>query len=463
MQMKKYLASLAILYAVTASAAVTEFNVDTNRMVISSNTIYSNVSWRDVSGVSNNTTPGNIRMYYDASDSNAGYASQPNYWNADWSTYIQASSALGPLGPLGYAGPLSAVGPLKGNSFAWGWISWLPSNYTSWVGTYFWNGSATFGSSGPYGASGPLGHTGPLTEKALYTDMYHLNETIGAGTQESSNDYNDFPHQLDAAGVWGILGPAGPLGALGPLGPLGQLGYGSSGAVIVNSVTGDMETNGQTKRKLTVQYNTSSPATYRIYDLSEVYPRGNLITRQAAPANFVNDTSFSVDAISPGCTLSYASSQNHTYYFQSKYDQFVSLVLTNANAYGELDFDVYVKSDPAGTFNSASDAAAWFGSTPKKFGVSTTSALWYNTATGYQDFTVFRAKKNEVIKVVVKAPFATGYDSCGYFLHVTGTGFQTQTGTAVAADSNLFAPRRTSPAGYRTFNVTGVHQQAVGW
>ena len=41
--------------------------------------------------------------------------------------------------------------------------------------------------------------------------MYHLNQLELA---------NNFPHNLDAMGVWGILGPLGPLGALGPLGPL---------------------------------------------------------------------------------------------------------------------------------------------------------------------------------------------------------------------------------------------------
>lgn len=447
----------------TAAFAATEFDVDASRMVISSNSISTNVGWRDVYGTTNNTTPGNIRMYYDVSDTNAGYAFQPNNWNADWSAYISPTSALGPTGPLGYSGPLSAVGPLKGNSFSWGFISWLPTNYASWVGSYFWNGSASFGSASPYSATGPLGSTGPLSDKALYTDMYHLNEVIGSATQEASNDKNDFPHQLDASGVWGILGPAGPLGALGPLGPLGSLGYGASGLVTINSVTGDMQANGVTKRNLAVQYNTSAPAITRTYDLSEVYPRANLITRQATPASFVNDTSFSVDAVTPACNLSYSAAQNHTYYFQSKSDQSVSMLLTNANAYGDLDFDVYIKADPSGSFNTAADAATWFGNTAKKFGVSTTAALWYNMASGLQDFAVTRVKKNEVIKVVVKAPLATTYDSCGYYLHVTGTGFQTQTGTDAATDSTLFAARRTSSAGFKTFNVTGVHQQALSW
>ncbi len=64
-----------------------------------------------------------------------------------------------------------------------------------------------------------------------------------------------------------------------------------------------------------------------------------------------------------------------------------------------------------------------------------------------------RAAKNDVIKLVVKAPFYTGYDMCGYLLHVTGSGFQTKTGNGALTDSSLFAPRR----------VTGVHQQALSW
>lgn len=454
----------SILGLLAASAAANEFDVLTSRLLVSSNTVWSNVASADVSGPTGNNVLGKVRMYYDYADTYSGYASNPNYWNYNWSGYLQSGSALGPLGPMGYAGPLGSTGPLWGSSFAWGSMSWFPGNYSAWVGRYFWNGDWSFGSASPFSPSGPLGSTGPLTETALYRDMPHLNETIGSAHQEQASDYNDFPHQLDPAGVWGILGPAGPFGPLGPLGPLGKLGYGSSGTVTINPTTGDMVVNGQVQRSLVVQYNTTAPITSRTYDLSELYPRANLVSRQANPGNFVNDTSFSVDAVSPSCTLSYSSSANHTYYFKSKYDQFVSLLLTNANAYGELDFDVYIKPDPTGSFNTATDAATWFGSTAKKFGVNTASALYGNAAIGYQDFAVLRAAKNDVIKVVVKAPFYTGYDMCGYLLHVTGSGFQTQTGGGAIADSTLFAPRRTSAAtGYKTFNVTGVHQQALTW
>lgn len=462
--MHKKLMRLLSLLLVASAAHANEFDVIANRLLVSGNTISTNVTWRDVSGPSKNNVLGKIRMYYDYSDPNSGYASQSNYWNDDWSTYIQANSALGPYGPLGYAGPLGSTGPLWGSSFSWGAISWFPSNYSSWVGTYFWNGSASFDSSSPFGPSGPLGADGPLSVKALYHTMPHLNEVIGSAHQEETPDDNDFPHQLDPAGVWGILGPAGPLGVLGPLGPLGKLGYGASGEVAIDSATGDMIVNGQVKRSLEVQYDTGTPATYRTYDLTELYPRYNLINRQANPSTFVNDTSFSVDAVSPSCTLTYGAAQNHTYYFKSQFDQFVSLLLTNTNAYAELDFDVYIKPDPGSTFNSATNAATWFGSTPKAYGVNTASALWNNTAIGYQDFAVFRTRKNEVIKVVVKAPYGTEYDMCGYLFHVTGSGFRTRTGTGSITDSTLFAARRTSAAtGYKTFNVTGVHQQALPW
>ncbi|MBI1891608.1 MAG: hypothetical protein HYS18_13230 [Burkholderiales bacterium] len=461
---KRILAALLALAANGALAAATEFDVSNSRLLISSNTIWNNVAGSNVSGPFGNSTLGNIRMYYDASDTNYGYASAPNYWNYNWSAYLQTSSALGPLGPLGYAGPLSSIGPLGTNSYSWSPSSWLPNNYSAWMGSNVWNGSAAFGSGSPYGPSGPLGYNGPLTTQALYTTMYHLNEVVGSSHQEQSSDYNDFPHQLDPSGVWGILGPAGPLGALGPLGPLGKLGYGSSGYVTVNSTAGDFQSGGVTARSLMVQHDNNAPATYRIYDFSEIYPRANLISRQANPSSFRNDTSFSVDAVSASCTLSYSSTANHTYYFQSKYEQFVSLVLTNANAYAELDFDVYIKADTSDTFKTSTDAAAWFGTPTKKFGVDTASALWYGYTVGYQDFATFRVKKNEVIKVVVKAPYGTGYDSCGYHLHVTGTGFQTQAGTGgTPSDSTLFAPRRTSASGYPTFNVTGYHQEALSW
>lgn len=462
--MNKKFAALLLLLAASAATQANEFDVNNNRLLVSGNTISTSVYYSDVSGPTGNSTLGNIRMYYDYSDTYSGYAANPNYWNYNWSAYLQAGSALGPLGPMGYTGPLSSVGPLWGGSFSWGSISWFPSSYSSWVGSYFWNGDPLFGSSSPFGPSGPLGASGTLSEQALYRSMPHLNENIGAAHQEQTSDYNDFPHQLDPAGVWGILGPAGPFGALGPLGPLGKLGYGASGLVSIDATTGDMVAGGQVKRTLEVQYDTASPATYRNYSLSELYPRANLVSRQANPSNFVNDTSFSVDAVSPSCTLSYSSSANHTFYFKSKHDQFVSLVLSNTNAYAELDFDVYVKADSSGTFDSATDAATWFGSPSKKFGVNTASALWGGSPVGYQDFAVFRARKNDVIKVVVKAPFATGYDMCGYLLHVTGSGFQTKTAGGAYADSTLFSPRRTSAStGYKTFNVTGVHQQALSW
>lgn len=462
---KKFIAGLVLLAAsASAIAQSTEFDVTSNRLLVSANTISTNVTFSDVSGPTGNNVLGKVRMYYDYSDTYSGYASKPNFWNYNWSQYLQAGSALGPLGPLGYTGPLSSVGPLWGGSFSWGSISWFPSNYSAWVGKYFWNGDPLFGASSPYGPSGALGANGPLSEKALYRDMPHLNETIGSANQEQSNDYNDFPHQLDPSGVWGILGPVGPLGALGPLGPLGRMGYGSSGLVSIDSTTGDMIANGQIKRTVEVQYDTASPATYRQYELSELYPRANLVSRQTNPSSFVNDTSFSVDAVSPSCTLSYANSDNHTFYFKSKYDQFVSIVLTNTNAYAELDFDVYIKADTGNTFNSSTNAAAWFGSPAKKFGVNTASALWNNTAVGYQDFAVFRVKKNDVVKVVVKAPFSTGYDLCGYLLHVTGSGFQTKAAGGTYTDSTLFAPRRTNATtGNKTFNITGVHQQALSW
>lgn len=460
------LKKLGILIVMTllAGQASAQYNVNTHRTIIRSNTLQA-MPGTEVSGSLYNNTAGNIRQYYDATDATAGYAGQENFWNQNWGTYLGYGSALGPFGPLGYTGPLSATGPLFNSTYSWSWNNWLPAANSSWAGFYVWNGSATFGSSSPYGATGPLGYTGPITQTALYTTMYHLNETGSATNQEYSTDYNDFPHHLDPAGVWGILGPGGPFGVLGPLGPLGTRGYGASGAVTINSATGEMKSGTTVVRSLDVPFHPSLTL-IRNFDLSEVYPRANLIARQSNPTQFINDTSFSVNAISGSCTLSYHSGSDHTYYFKSKHPQFVSLVLSNVNAYAELDFDVSTKDDSANSFASSGDAAAWFGNPAIKFAVSSNAGLnASNLASGLQDFAVFRVKANEVIKVVVKARSGTPtiYDKCGYLFHVTGTGHTLRDGNNPPTSSSLFQPTRNSPGGYITFNITGSHQEWQPW
>jgi hypothetical protein len=145
------------------------------------------------------------------------------------------------------------------------------------------------------------------------------------------------------------------------------------------------------------------------------------------------------------------------------------VLLTNVNAYAELDFEVYVKADPSNGFNAASSAAAWFGSEPKDFEVNTYSALYYfagyNYALNLQDFAMFRVRKGEVVKLVVKpgGSGSTYFDDCGYLLHVVGSGFQEKTGSGAWVDSQLFAPSRSNAAGQRTFNITGKHQQSLSW
>ncbi|MED5620923.1 hypothetical protein [Ideonella sp. BN130291] len=458
-------ALLALL--ITSTAAQADVDATQQRTLITANTVHT-LGWADVRGSAGNRSATAVRMFYDTRDSRAGYAGRENFWNQDWSLYIDAESALGPKGPLGYAGPLGSAGPLLNAGWSWAWSSWLPTGQGSWLGSYVWNGQASFGAANPYGAAGPLGASGPLTVTALYTTMPHLNEAGDATTQEAANDYNDFPHQLDPAGVWGVLGPAGPLGVLGPLGPLGPLGYGTSGAVTVDPATREYKNGSQTVRALDVPH-TADGTVWRRHALVELYPRDSLVARQANPQQFVNDTSFSVNAYSASCTLNLADRNANTFYFKSGVDQWLALVLTNVNAYAQLDFDVAIKPDPANGFAAASSAAAWFGSTPTSFSVNTFSALYYsggfNYALNLQDFAMLRVKKGEVIKLSVKSGYSspTAYDSCGYLLHVVGSGFQERSNGGAWADSALFAPNRVNGSGQRTFNVTGKHQQGVGW
>lgn len=458
--MKKSIALLML--ALPAIQANAQFDVSQFRTVITSSSIENNLSWSDVYGSSGSNQSTNVQMYYDVSDENANYAGTENFWNKDYSYYIDEYSALGPKGPLGYAGPLSSIGPLMNTSFNWVFDAWMPQGFAAVEGFYVWNGSANFGFASPYGAMGPLGFTGPITEQAHYTDMYHINETGGFDSQESFGDWNDFPMQLDPAGVWGILGPVGPLGALGPLGPLGPNGYGS---VVTTDATGAYKQNGAEIRQLEVAYNGDASIVRR-YDLVEFYQSDDLVLRQQNPSQFVNDTSFSVEAGASACNVDY-SPANHTYYFKSPYDQWLSVVLTHVNAYAELDFTVSIKSDAQNTFNNADSADAWFGVEPVDFSVTTTGGLMnfggFNYASELNDFAMLRVKAGEVVKLVVQPRYGSGdvFDLCGYLLHVVGSGFEEKVAGGQYESNDLYGPRRN--LGVATFNITGDHQLALPW
>lgn len=454
------LSASLLLAPATAHAAHAADDADARatRTVIASTTVAALPS-SDVVGRTGGTRTG-VRMYYDARDQRPGYARTENLWNRDWSLYVDPESALGPKGPLGHLGPLGALGPLKNRAPSWSWGAWSPPGYGDLLG----------GGSRVLGPAGPLGENGPLTERALYTDMYHLNETGGSTDPERADDANDFPHQLDPAGIWGVLGPAGPLGALGPLGPLGPLGHGATVGVRVDASTGEHRdrTTGGTLRQVDVPFDARGTVTRR-YDVVETYPRANLVSRQANPTRFVNDTSFSVDAVSSWCTADLDTRSANTYYFRSDRDQWLSLTLTDVNAYADLGFSVTVEADPSNTFSRSTNAATWFGERAADLEVHTRSSLVMVGGVGYarglQDFAMLRVRRGEVIRVVVDpaASRATGFDRCGYLLHVVGTGFDQRTGAGAWAASTLFDPARTSPQGRTTFNVVGRHQLARPW
>lgn len=432
--MKRFLI-LALAAVLACHAQAQPVDAGLYRVYISSDTIASRIVGRDVQGPPNGT----VRMYYDWRDKTpGGFAGKDNAWNGDWSTYIRPGSALGRDGPLGYLGPLSSIGPIGPVAGTFSWMWGYPWN-AMLSGSFVWSDSPAFT------AQGPLGNLGPLTEQKIYTTMYHINQSGDYANSNGSDDKNDFPHQLDPSGIWGILGPAGPLGALGPLGPLGPNGYGKIASI--DWRTGDYQLSGQTVRTL------EPPGTSRRYELVELYPRGNLVSRQMTPTGFVNDTSFSVNAVDLFCLSGYGNADDHIYYFRSAREQWVSIVLSNANGVAEFDFDVYIKPDAYGTaaFKNSANAKTWFGSRTKVFSVSGLSGL--------QNFALVRAKGNEVFKVVVRPSRWVGTaERCGYMFHVTGSGFQEQVTSSWAVDSRLFAPNRFS-GGITTFNITGPHQE----
>lgn len=449
-----------------ASPVLAQFDVTTHRMLISSKTI-SAMSSTDVNGSRGGTNTA-VDMYYDTIDSHTGYPGTQNLWDKTWSTYL--SGPLGLFGPLGSAGPLGSLGPLGVGSVTS--LSGFGLPFTT-IPSQLWDGSINFGTSptggafsstGPYGYLGPLGANGPITATALYDTMYHLNENLGCTDGvDWTCDYNDFTHQLDTAGVWGILGPGSVLGALGPLGPLGSTGWGTAikaaDATCVDTTgnyylfTATSATagtcSGTIARNLVVPFG-SVGIVERKFDLVERYDRAALITQQGVPSSFTNDTSFSVKA---GDVDSWTAA-NHTYYFRSAYDQFVSILPVPVNGLADFDAEVEIRRDSTGSFLTAGSA----------------SSAWSALASGHtfvldssvtQDFGVVRAKSNDIFKVTVTRNAPSVYHNYGYYLHVVGTGFSYRAGEGAWENTPLFQYRRTT-AGVPTFNIVGPHQSDLG-
>jgi hypothetical protein len=383
-----------------------------------------------------------ISMNYDLAADNwadvfgTPYKGAPNYWNAgqDYAYYIRGNGPLGAYGPIGANGPLGAYGPVinigVNNTSS-------PNDYfpTAIPSKYLYTG-ASWCSSGCYGPNGPLGQAGPLNPVAYHRDMPHLNE-YWYDYQDAWDDYNDFPHQLDASGVWGILGPLGPLGALGPTGPLGPM----NALAISRNAAGDYvdsQNPAQIKRIASVVYQTNAQGqttALRYYDLYEMYTKARA-QQLGTGANPVNDTSFGV--ISPDINLA----GGDTYLFNSKYAQWLSLVVVpGSGSSGQTDNFNFTLSTFAG--------GVW------------KTVLTANNATlssgGLISFAMVRVKQDEQLKIKVTAPDGRNRP---YNLYVTGSGFSEGSGAAGApmlpADTFGARSQKTGPA---RFNIVGGHQR----
>jgi hypothetical protein len=393
----------------------------------------------DVGGYASST----VSMNYDLATDNGvdvfgtPYKGARNYWNVgqDYEYYIRGNGPLGAYGPIGANGPLGAYGPVinvgvnntqsPNNSF--------PTTISS---QYIYTGSS-WCSTACYGPNGPLGQAGPLNPVAYHRDMAHLNE-YWYDYQDAWDDYNDFPHQLDAAGVWGILGPLGPLGALGPTGPLGPM----NALAINRTAAGDYVDNQNPavlKRAVAVVYQTNAQgqtSALRNYDLYEMYTKTRA-QQLGTGSNPVNDTSFGV--VSPDINV--AAGDN--YLFNSKYTQWLAVaVVPGSGSSGQTD-----------NFNFTLWTAV-AGGTWKKVLTANNATL---ASGGLISFAMVRVKQNEQLKLTVTTPDGRNRP---YNLYVTGSGFAESTGAAgapmVAIDS---FGARSQKTGANRFNITGNHQR----
>nr|WP_315492010.1 hypothetical protein [uncultured Rhodoferax sp.] len=442
----------------TAHGASFDATLAGSRTLITNETVATLAPAAVSGGFGGTRTP--VRMFYDASDQTLDsffnpLARRENLWNQEWRAYLLPSSALGSKGPIGALGPLGAQGPLGTGAMGW--------NPSTLPGSYNYRPVLADLSS-----VGPLGGLGPLTSTALYTQQYHLGESGYLG-DESVFDFNDFQHQLDPSGVWGILGPVGPLGALGPLGPLGVLGFGKGNPALEPS-TGNYYIPGMPAtpvytnllRKVEVRFDTTSRV--RTFDLMEFYARRSLLAQQANPSRFLNDTSFTVNALAAdpaACDVQYKpDGSDHTYYFYSEREQWVSVLIVpaveSAGFGGEGDA---VPFGPDG--RGRTSIREVHDSEVQRKVASGLPVFHYKIPSGQlQPYALYRARPDELHRFTVKADSTSAATACGYLLHVVGSAFVDVKEGVLEPD--LFGPRHVDGPN-RTFNVFGPHQKPMPW
>lgn len=378
-----------------------------------------------------------VAMNYDLATENlpdlfgAPYKGMPNPWNfgLDYNFYITKDGPLGSKGPLGAKGPLGKYGPVLNNGVdnTQSANVFFPQSIDA---KFIYTTPSQWCGNNCYTATGPLGEAGPLTNVAYHKDMPHLNEN-SFDVQNAPDDYNDFPHHLDASGVWGNLGPLGPLGAMGPTGPLGPL-------FVPNRITSGeyLESPGSSvvKRTQKVTYHTDAQGTiYREYPLFEMYTRFQaqvMNTIYAPHTASPNDTSFGVSS------ADIVGANGDVYYFNSAYKQWLSIVVVpgggDAGIDDKLNFSLWVRK-PAG----------W------------EQILTANNANSLISFSMVRVNSGEKLRVIVTSVNA---QSKPYNLYVTGSGYAEWKDTILPAVPKDTFGARSQKSGPNRFNTVGKHQ-----
>lgn len=240
-----------------------------------------------------------------------------------------------------------------------------------------------------------------------------------------------------------LYSPLGPTGVLGVLGALGPLGISRQPGVTTTSdglyTVLDASTNNQvTIRKTKPMRYLHDASLYYIFDLYEMYSKA-----YALKLGQTNDCSFGVDAYGQN-----PSAAGDVYYFTSSYRQFVSLNVVSGTTDSESVYTLLLecKSSTGSSFRDIAEA--------------TSNA--YVSGGGLANFMVTRLRAGEQCRVTVKLVVMNSSEiSKGYYLYVTGSGFQTMTsGGIYNVDPDVFGARPQKD-GSKAFNINGPHQKWV--
>ncbi len=287
---------------------------------------------------------------------------------AEW--YLDELSCLGYVGPLGPYGPLGTLGPIGDNS--WDPSEWISGsvNWDDWVDWMY----------GPLGPSGPLGENGPMS------DQYYNGNTYVV------NDYNA---HMRGIGYWNSVGPIGPLGAVGALGVLGPVG---GHGYTADSNGNYIDSDSNIVRTINMQF-SSSPVTYRDYDLYENYDE------DFAKSMSDNDTSFMVAG-------RINDKEIDSFTFTSDLDQVVSIVLMPEKQLDDFDFTL---TDDSGTVIAESDSYYYIDSIQLKVKAGTTL-----TANVRHSWTGHVLAKTYRIFVTGSTEYAKGTNIEGHHMGIVG-------------------------------------------